>query len=345
MAVTIYDVAKKAGVGIGTVSRAINNSPQINPQTKDRVLRVIQEMKYQPHALAQSLARKKSFTIAGIVPYFSNYVYFELLKSVQKAILSHDYGLVLYSVDRPDQLADTLDRVVADRRSDGVLLISMGLEEKQARKFIETPVPVVLLAHKAARLDSFTVANEQAVQCAVEHLISLGHTRIGMVNGTLTEYPGPERLLGFKTALQAKGLPFNERWLVLCEAEEDEGGFTERAAYRAMQKTFKQGADLPTAFFVASDAQALGLLRAAKEAGVQIPRDLAIVGFDDIKFAKFVGLTTMHQPIAEMGVMAVERLIQRIEADSEGGLHQELSATLIVRETCGAHAGFKVEVG
>jgi LacI family transcriptional regulator len=340
---TIYDVAKKAGVGIGTVSRAINNSPQINPQTKERVQRIIKEMNYQPHALAQSLARKKTFTIASVVPFFTNYFYVELLKSVQKALSKNNYDLILYSVDRMDRLSDTLDRVLSDRRSDGVLLISIGMTEEYARKFMETPVPVVVIDNRVAQLDSITVANQQAAQSATEHLIGLGHTRIGMVNGVLSSYPAQQRLEGFKKAMVYHGLDFDKRLLIICDAGEGEHGFNEHAGYGAMKKFISSSTDLPTAFFVASDVQALGVMRAAKESGIRIPEDLALVGFDDIEFSKFVGLTTMRQPIAEMGYMAVERLIQRIELDSDGGLHQELHAELIVRETCGAHAGFKVD--
>lgn len=342
MSVTIYDVAKKAGVGIGTVSRAINNSPQINPQTKERVQAIMKELNYQPHALAQSLARKKTFTIASVVPFFTNYFYVELLKSVQKALSKNNYNLILYSVDRMDRLSDILDRVLSDRRSDGVLLISIGMNDEYARRFKESPVPVVIIDNQADGLDSISVANRQAAQEATEHLLQLEHTHIGMVNGVLSSFPAQQRLEGFKRALADRHLPFAEDLLIICDAGEGEHGFNEHAGYHAMQKFLTGSIPLPSAFFVASDVQALGVMRAAKESGIRIPDDLAIVGFDDIEFSRFVGLTTMRQPIAEMGTMAVERLIQRIEVDSEGGLHQELRAELIVRETCGAHSGFKV---
>ncbi len=342
MPVTIYDVAKKAGVGIGTVSRAINNSPQINPKTKERVLHIIKELNYQPHALAQSLARKKTFTIASVVPFFTNYFYVELLKSVQKALSKNNYDLILYSVDRMDRLSDNLDRVLSDRRSDGVLLISIGMNEEYAHRFKQTPVPVVIIDNQAEGLDSISVANRQGAQEATEHLIKLGHTRIGMVNGMLSSFPAQQRLEGFKRALHGHHMAFDEKLLIVCDAGEGEHGFNEHAGYNAMLKFLSGSVPAPSAFFVASDVQALGVMRAAKEAGIRIPDDLALVGFDDIEFSRFVGLTTMRQPIAEMGTFAVERLIQRIHLDSDGGLQQELRAELIIRETCGAHSGFKV---
>jgi DNA-binding LacI/PurR family transcriptional regulator len=342
LSVTIYDVAKKAGVGIGTVSRAINNSPQINTHTKDHVLKIIKELNYQPHALAQSLARKKTFTIASVVPFFTNYFFVELLKNVQKVLTQNNFDLILYSVDRMDRMSSVLDRVLSERRSDGVLLISIGINEEYGRKFVDTPVPVVILDNQHAGLDSITIANQSAAMTATEHLINLGHQHIGMVNGHLSSFPAVERLKGFKNALNAHNLTFHEEWLIGCDATEGEHGFNERAAYSAMQRFLAGKTERPSALFVASDVQALGVMRAAKESGLHIPQDLALVGFDDIEFAKFVGLTTMHQPIPEMGRLAVERLIERIQTDSEGGFYQEMQAELIVRETCGAHKNFQV---
>lgn len=331
-----------AGVGIGTVSRAINNSPQINAQTKMHVLQIIKELNYQPHALAQSLARKKTFTIASVVPFFTNYFFVELLKNVQRTLTLNNFDLILYSVDRMDRMPFVLDRVLSERRSDGVLLISVSIDEEYARRFVDTPVPVVIVDNRYDGLDSITIANQNAAMTATEHLIKLGHRRIGMVNGHLSSFPAVERLKGFKSALATHNLPFHDELLITCDATEGEHGFNERAAYSAMKRFLAGQVEIPGALFVASDVQALGVMRAAKESGLHIPQDLALVGFDDIEFAKFVGLTTMHQPIPEMGRLAVERLIERIRTDSEGGFYQQMQAELIVRETCGAHKNFQV---
>ncbi len=343
MAATIYDVAKKAGVGIGTVSRAINNSPQINPSTKDRILGVARELNYQPHALAQSLARKKTFTIASVVPFFTNYFFIELLRSVQHALSRSNYDLILYSVDRMDRSDTTLERVLSERRSDGVLIISIGLNDAYAGKFIAANIPVVLIDHMHFQIDSIAIANREGAYSATEHLIALGHQRIGMIDGHLSSYPAILRLEGFKKAMLEHNLVFDDRHLIICDAQAGEHGFNEVAGYLAMKRLIAQNDILPTALFVASDVQALGVMRAAKEAGVRIPEDIALVGFDDIEFAKFVGLTTMRQPIAMMGQMAVERLLERIHGDQQGDFHHKLKAELIVRETCGSRKGFHVQ--
>jgi len=342
LAATIYDVAEKAGMGIGTVSRAINNSPHIHPHTREHILHIAKELNYQPHALAQSLARKKTNTIASVVPFFTNYFYVELLKSVQHALSRSNFNLILYSVDRMNRRDRTLNRVLTERRCDGVLVISLGLMEEYAEKFIEAHMPVVLIDHMHERVDSIAIANRAGALTATRHLISLGHRRIGMINGHLSSYPAMLRQQGFKAALQEAELPLEERAVVICGARAGEHGFNEAAGYLAMQRLIAQNRRLPSALFVASDVQCLGVMRAAKEAGLRIPEDLALVGFDDIEFAKFVGLTTMRQPIADMGRLAVTRLLDRIQGMETGDFHRELAAELIVRESCGSPQTFHV---
>lgn len=342
MPATIYDVAKLAGVGIGTVSRAINNSPKINPATKARVLQIIKELNYQPHALARSLARKKTNTIATVVPFFTNYFFVELLKSIQAALSQHNFDLILYSVDRMDRRDSTLDRVLSERRSDGVLIISLGLDDAYAEKFLDSRIPVVILDHMHPRLDSIIIANRDGARRATEHLVGLGHRQIGMIDGHLSSYPAVLRLEGYQQALNEANLPFDDNRLIICDAKAGEHGFNEAAGYLAMKRLIAQSGQRSTALFVASDVQALGVMRAAKEAGIAIPGDLALVGFDDIEFAKFVGLTTMHQPIAQIGQMAVARLVQRIQGGANGEFFHQLSPELIVRESCGARQAFRV---
>jgi len=342
LAVTIYDVAKRAGVGIGTVSRAINNSPNINPTTKERILKIAEELNYQPHALAQGLARRKTFTIASVVPFFTNYFFMELLKSIQKALTRYNYDLILYSVDRMNRQEESFKRVLTERRVDGVLILSLNLPDYYADRFLESNIPVVIVDNMIYKIDSIAIANREAAHTATQHLINLGHTRIGMINGHLSSFPAILRLEGFKRALAENDIPFNDERLIICDATKGEHGFNERAGYFAMKRMMELGRNMPTAIFVASDVQALGVMRAAKEAGIRIPDDIAIVGFDDIEVSEFVGLTTMHQPISHMGQLAVDRLVQRIDGEYNGAFHKELQAELIVRETCGSKKSFTV---
>jgi len=342
LAVTIYDVAKKAGVGIGTVSRAMNNNPGINPATKARVLGVVKELHYQPHSLAQSLARKKTFSIAAVVPFFTNYFFIELLKSINAFLSRNSYNLILYNVDRHYKWERTLDRVLADRSTDGILVISIGVSDEYADKLLANKIPAVIVDNLNYKIDSVAVANRQGAKEATEHLINLGHKKVGMINGHLSSFPAISRLQGYKQALLENDLPFDDELLVICDAKVGEHGFNEIAGYKAMKQVLRLGSKMPTALFVASDVQALGVMRAAKEAGLHIPDDLALVGFDDIEFSRFIGLTTMRQPFGKMGRLGVERLFDLMNGKVDAGFHKELKAELIVRESCGGEKSFSV---
>ena len=336
MAVTIYDVAQKAGVGIGTVSRTINNSPQVSPQTKARVLQAIKELKYQPHALAQGLARKKTNMIAIIVPFFPGYFYHELLKGVQQELSKHQYDLILYNVDQTYKTELFLKRTLQEKRVDGVLLISLGIGDNDAENFLHSGFPILLLDSYHTNLDSITVENEQGAYLATQHLIELGHSRVGMIDAQLKSSPARVRLKGYKKALVENQIPFNDAYLVISDSVTERDGFNREAGYQAMKTLLALGTDRPTAVFVSSDIQAVGALNAIKEQGLRIPDDIAVVGFDDIELSEYLGLTTVHQPMFEMGKLAVDRLMERIYRTDLQHFSKSFPTQLIIRETCGA---------
>jgi LacI family transcriptional regulator len=336
VAVTIYDVARKAGVGIGTVSRAINDHPQISPQTKAKVLLAITELQYQPHALAQGLARKKTNMIAIIVPFFTGYFFIELLRGVQQEISKHNYDLILYSVDQTDKTEIFLKKTLQERRVDGVLLISLPISNLFAKRFINVNLPIVLVDSNSPSLDSIIVENEKGAYAATEHLLNLGHTRVGMIDGQLKSSPAQVRLEGFKKALNDHHVRFDERCLVISNFVTGEDGFNREAGYHAMQRLLDMGDGRPSAVFISSDIQAAGAVKAIQEHGLKIPQDIAIVGFDDIELAEYLGLTTMRQPMFEMGKLAVDRLMSRIATPDLAIFHKVFSTTLVVRSSCGA---------
>lgn len=334
MGVTIYDVAKKAGVGIGTVSRALNNSPQILPETKARILRIAKELHYKPHALAQSLARRKTGTIAVIVPFFMTYFFVEMLKGIQHELTKSNYDLILYSIDNRTKISQFLKRTLEERRVDGVLLCSLPIDTKYAKKFITAGLPIVLVDSLNPLLDSITIENEAGAYQATRQLIQAGHQKIGMINGKLSSQPASLRLEGFRRALQDYNIPFTDKYLILCEESEESDGFTREAGYNAMIQLLEMGEDRPSGIFVASDIQAIGAIQALKQENKLVPNDLSIVSFDDIEIAEFFGLTTMRQPIYEMGCMAVKRLMARIEGTANDSFFKKIEPTLIIRESC-----------
>jgi len=342
MSVTIYDVAKKAGVGIGTVSRVINNSPQISPSTREKVLKVIKELKYQPSAMAQGLARKRTNIIACIVPFFTGYFYFELLNGVQQSLSNYGYDLILYSVDKLEKKEEILKRTIRERKVDGVLLISMPIPNKLVFKFRESKLPIVLVDSYHDALDSIIIENKEGAFIATEYLINLGHKRIGMINGCLSSVPAINRLEGFKAALDKYKIVYNDALVINVDLNGDpevlhNDGFNKKAGYKAMNDLLKLNENRPTAVFVSSDIQATGAIKAIQEHDLKIPNDITIVGFDDIELSEYLGLTTVHQPMCEMGTLAVNRLMDKIAGKDSNGFKTVFATKLVIRETCGAY--------
>ncbi|MDZ7290561.1 MAG: LacI family transcriptional regulator [candidate division KSB1 bacterium] len=342
MAVTIYEVARKAGVGIGTVSRVLNNSTQISPKTRDRVLRVIKALNYQPHPLAQGLARKKSLTIAALVPFFTGHFYVELLKGIQQATSLHKYDLILYCIDDLQKKDTYLKRTLQQRRVDGVLLISLSLPENYAKEFRRRKLPLVLVDAFHPEFDSITVNNQAGAYMAVQHLIRLGHQRLAMITGHRESVPAQHRHLGCERALTEAGMTLPENMMISSDtlpgkAVRVNDGFNKETGYWGMRQLLQLNGQRPTGVFIASDIQALGAMQAVKEFGLRIPEDIAMVGFDDIELAEYVGLTTVRQPMFHMGKQGVERLMELMDNPDLPRQHVLIETELVVRESCGMH--------
>jgi LacI family transcriptional regulator len=334
---TIYDVAKKAGVGIGTVSRVINNSPQITNKTKEKVLRIIAELNYQPHAMARGLARNKTHMVAILLPSFTGYFYLELLRGIQQEITKYQYDMVLYNVDDPERTDIFMKRILRERRVDGLLLVSLPISDPYKERLINSGFPIVLVDSFDRDFDSVSVENEQGAYLATTHLIKQGHCKVGMIDAQLKSTPAKIRLQGYRKALEDNHLPFNQSYLVISDADTEKDGFNRQAGYEAMKQILNMP-DHPTAIFISSDVQAAGALKALQESGLKTPQDIAIVGFDDIELAQYLGLTTIHQPMFEMGCLAIERLIQRINHVNMEKLDKRFNTHLVIRDSCGAKA-------
>ncbi|MCL4509703.1 MAG: LacI family transcriptional regulator [Bacteroidetes bacterium] len=333
--VTIYDIAREASVGIGTVSRVLNNHPGVTPETRKRVKDVAIRLDYQPHTYARRLARRQSETISAIIPFFTNYFFIEVLQGVQDKISQLGYDLVLYGVNNIDQVDSYISRALQRGKVDGILFFSMRLPERMVPRLKETKLPMVLVDTLSPEFDSISVANAEGAYAATTHLIELGHRSVGMVNAQLVSAPAVERLQGYKRALESHGISYSES-LVKTGANNKADGFNREAGYEAIMEFINNGSEMPKAFFVSSDIQAMGVIAALSENGFRVPEDVAVVGFDDIELARHIKLTTMRQPMYQMGVLAIERLVTRMSNPDMEILHTTFSPTLIVRESCGA---------
>jgi LacI family transcriptional regulator len=337
MGVTIYDLAREAGVGIGTVSRCLNDHPHVSAPTRAKVLAAAKRLSYQPHAQAQRLASRRTNTISVIIPSFTNYFFVQVLQGVQDQAADSGVDLILYSVSHPAQVDQYLRRSLHRGHVDGVLFFSMKLPEAYASRFEQMQLPLVLVDAYHPCFDSIHVQNREGALAATRHLVEMGHRSIAMINASLTTQPAHERLEGYRQALREANLPFREDRVIIGETGKNDG-FTREAGRESMRRLIenKTGAERVTAVVIASDVQAIGALEATRAARMRVPEDIAIVGFDDIELAQYAELTTMRQPMYEMGQLAMERLNRRIKEPGAPATLTSFLPDLIVRRSCGA---------
>jgi LacI family transcriptional regulator, galactose operon repressor len=339
MSITIYDLAREAGVGIGTVSRCLNNHPSVSPETRARVMSVAKRLNYRPHAYAHRLASKRTNTISAIIPFFTNYFFIQVLQGIQDKALELGIDLILYGVNNPAQADYYLRRSLLRGHVDGVMYFSMDLPESYVSKFRELRVPLVLVDTYHAEFDSFRVKNKEGAMEATRHLIKLGHRNIAMINASLETHPARERLSGFQAAMEEGGMMYSsDRVFVSRIGKQD--GFNKEAGAASMRELLirtSEGERI-TAVFIASDVQAIGALEAAREFGVRVPEDIAIVSFDDIELAQHVQLTTMRQPMYEIGTLALQCLLARMKNPDATPTLMTFLPELIIRRSCGARA-------
>lgn len=338
MAVTIYDIAREANVGIGTVSRVFNNHRSVSEETRKRVLHVAAQLNYHPHPYARGLARKRTNAFLAVIPFFTTFFFVEILHGVQTALADSETDLLLHGVAHPDHAEQSLRRVSTRGRFDGILFFSMGLPEEFVREVTQLKVPLVLVDAYHPNFDSFAVDNVEGARCATMHLHRLGHRRIGMLAANLESLPARERLKGYKQALKESDLAFDES-LVLASTSPYLDGFTRDTGYELMREFILLGDRRPTAIFVSSDVQAAGALTALHEAGLRCPEDVAIIGFDDIELAGHIGLSTMRQPLTEMGRLAVHRLNERLATPNLPIIQHTFVPELVIRASTVDEAG------
>lgn len=337
MGITIYDLAREAGVGIGTVSRCLNNHPSVSPETRAKVLAVAKRLSYQPHAYAQRLASRKTNTISTIIPYFTNYFFIQILQAVQDKASELGFDLILYGVNNPSQADYYLRRSLLKGHVDGVMFFSMAFPENFVPRFKQMNLPLVLVDTYHPEYDSIRVKNRDGAYRATQHLINLGHQSIWMINAKPETGPARERLDGYRAALDDARLTFSmDR--VYYSNNDKQDGFNRESGREAMTRLLaeRNGHAGCTAVFIASDVQALGAMEAAREKGLRIPEDIAIVSFDDIELASHARLTTMRQPMNEIGNLALERLTHRLKNRLAPPTLDTFVPELVIRDSCGA---------
>ena len=331
---TIYDIAREAGVSIATVSRVFNDSSSVTQKTRKKVLAIANDLGYHPRALAQSLARKKTRIITVIVPVISNYFFMEVLAGMQDKIAEYDYDLQIFNVKIADNLLSQADHIMKRGWGEGYIVISVHLEDSEWDLLHKYKVPLVLIDEYYSGFDTISVDSIEGAYTATSHLIEQGYRSLGMICAKLDSKPIVDRVLGYRQALEDAGIMVNPEMIVTGEDMERDG-FTESNGYEAMSKLLSLDTP-PDACFCASDIQALGAIKAMRDHNQRIP----IIGFDDLEFSEYVGLSTMRQPMYEMGALAIERMVERIENKDSDTTHTVFSPDLIIRASSPGYAGF-----
>jgi LacI family transcriptional regulator len=337
--VTSIEVAKLAGVSQSTVSIVLSGKQgvSISDKTRQRVLEAARQLDYHPNAAARSLVRQESRTL-GLLPRDSpdrmkvDAFLPPLIEGITSVASAADFGLLVQPIENPEQ-PDEYIKLVREGRVDGIVLGGSGFYTWQLPENLFANFPVVLWGQvKGSDLPFVDVDNIGAARVAVEHLIALGHRRIGCITNAPPEQSGSEaldRLRGYRSALTLHALPFDENLVRY-------GHHDEQSGYAAMQSLLAMP-DRPSAVFIASDEVALGALQATRSTGVSVPHELAIVSFDDIPAARHVTppLTTIRVPIRELGAVLAQMLIAIIQTGNHPA-SKFLETELVVRESCGA---------
>ncbi len=344
--VTIKDIARIANVSHTTVARALNNKSRIRNETKEKILSIAKELNYQPNFIARSLVMKRTKTLGLVITNIANPFYTELAQGIESTTRGLGYNIIFCSTHSDLSTEKHHIDMLRSKGVDGIIFSSAHMDDPNILALAEEVFPIVLVNRRTyhpivrEKVDYVGIDNILGGFLAVEHLIRLGHQRIGVIGGSSESSVGFERLEGGKKALAAYGLEVIGDYFL-------EGDFLKGSGYRG-GKEFLKMAERPTAIFAANDYMALGTYQAIIEEGQRVPKDIALIGFNDIEFTatKGVELTTIGQKKYEMGALAVKILVEKIDGGESKPSTKEifLKPELIIRKTCGFYLkGYQIE--
>lgn len=327
--VTIREVAAEAGVSVATVSRALRGLPSVAPATRSRVLEVADRLRYVPDPYAARLASTRAHTIIVAVPLPGQWYYAQVVAGVEAVASDAAIDLQLHVVGDDRQRRRFVEDVLPQqRRIDGAVLVDIPLENEQVRTLVDRGTTLVGVGQHIEGLVTIGIDNRRAAYEATAHLVSCGRDRIGLLGGmpqgrTHLSIPG-EREAGYREALADSGHAVDERLVV-------NGNFSVSGGFDATMELLASDS-LPDGLFALSDEMAAGAIQAARSSGVGVPDQLALVGFDDHEFAEPMGLTTVRQPVAELGELAAQALLDAVEGTPWGEV-RVVPHELVVRDT------------
>jgi len=331
---TIRQIAKLAGVSRSTASRVLNNHPNVSPERREQVQAVIAETGYQPDPFARSLSSRRSHIIGLVIPLairslFEDPFFPRLMQGISRGCNSHGYTLSLFLFHSEEEETELYHRISHNRLLDGFIVTATRTGDPLIPELLANEIPFVVHGkHEDPRVSFVEVDNETGAYTAVSHMVREGRQRIALISGPSNSLAAEDRKQGYLKALQERRVPVDESIII-------RGDFTDTSGYEAMQRLLLHK---PDAVFVASDTMALGAMRALREAGRQVPDQVAMVGFDDLPQAATANppLTTVRQPIQRAGALAVEMLIDILENGAEPPRRIILPTELVIRASCGS---------
>ena len=338
---TIKDVANKAGVSITTVSHVVNKNRFVSKDLCDRVFAAMEELNYHPNTLARSLRMGETKTIGLIIPDNSNPFFAELARIIEDIGFENSYSVILCNSDNIHEKEFAYINMLIAKQIDGVIFIAAGSSPEHLIELIKRNIPVVVIDRNIshAAVDVVLVDNEKGGFDAVNYLLGLGHTKIACITGPSKLTPSIGRVKGYRKALKQAGIPIRENFII-------SGDFRSLSGETATVQLLRLP-EPPTAIFACNDLMALGALRSLRNAGMNVPQEISVIGFDDIELADEIvpPLTTVAQPITDLATSSVEILISRIQESKPRSESQRkvLNPWLVIRESCG-HVNENIEL-
>lgn len=336
--VTIKDVAKMANASVAAVSMTLNNRPGIGNETRRKIIEVAQKTGYKPSLVARTLVNRRSYIIGLIINDIADHFFAELAKGVEATAQKYGYSTILCTTDGNSKTQATYLDILRSRGVDGIIISTVVAEDPHIEFLIDEKIPFVcinripLIPSLAKRTEYIIMDNYSAGYKGVEHLWKIGHDKIAIITGSLNASNAIDSLKGSKAAMKKLGLETPKRYI-------KEGKYSQQEAFLVCERLMKSK-NPPTAVFAHDDNMALGAREAILNLGLKIPKDVSLMGIDNIKTGALAGieLTTISQKKYEMGAMGVEILVNRIEEKVPRMVEKiVLDAELIIRKTCGYH--------
>jgi LacI family transcriptional regulator len=332
MTVTIYDVAREAGVSMATVSRVVNNNPNVKPQTRKKVYEAIERLGYRPNAVARGLASKKTTTVGVIIPDISNPTVAEVARGIEDIANMYHYNIILCNADRRKEKEIRVINTLLEKQVDGLLFMGGKVTDDHLKAFQSSTVPIVLCATSDEKrsVPSVDIDHELAAYDAVRALIERGHREIGMISGTLEDLTQNfMRFQGYRRALEEAGLEFREEYVRIGNSRYESG--------IEVMNYFLQLPDRPTAILAANDEMAIGAIHTMQDNGLSVPGDISIIGIDNVRIASMVRprLTTVAQPMYDIGAVSMRLLTKLMKNEHVEEPRVILPHELILRDSVG----------